>query len=121
MHAQKTVLELEKKFIRSDLPEIRSGDTVKVHARIVEGSKERIQVVEGLVIKQNGSGTSRTFTVRKISGGIGVELVYPFASPKIAKIEIVSRGKVRQGRLYYMRKLSGKAARLKKREDNKRK
>lgn len=119
MHAPKPVLEVEKKFTRTDLPSFRAGDTIRVHARIVEGTKERIQVVEGLVIRLNGSGVSRTFTVRKISGGIGVELIYPIMSPKIAKIEVVSSGKVRQGRLYYMRKLSGKAARLKKREDNK--
>lgn len=120
MHAPKQILDLEKKFTRTDLPELRAGDRVKVHSRISEGSKERIQVVEGLVIRLNGNGVTRTVTVRKLgAGGIGVELIYPLCSPKVAKIEVVHQGKVRQARLYYMRKLAGKAARLKKRGDSK--
>ncbi len=113
MHASKAVQKVEKKFIRSDLPEFRAGDTVKVHAKIREGNKERIQVVEGVVIKVQGSGIGRSLTVRKISGGIGVEILYPLHSQKIAKIEVVNYGKVRQSRIFYLRNLTGRAARIK--------
>lgn len=113
MHAPKRVHEVDQKLIRTDLPEFRAGDTVKVHARIIEGEKERIQIYEGVVLCMNGSGPNRTFTVRKISGGTGVEIVYPLSSPKVAKLEVVSRGKVRQSRIYYVRDLTGKAARIK--------
>lgn len=116
MHASKAVQKVEKKFIRDDLPEFRAGDTVKVHARIMEGNKERVQIVEGVVIKVQGSGIGRSLTVRKISGGVGVELLYPVNSQKIAKIEVVSHGKVRQGRIYYLRNLTGRAARIKSRD-----
>jgi large subunit ribosomal protein L19 len=113
MHASKEVLAVEKKFQREKLPEFRSGDTVRVHARIKEGGKERIQYVEGVVIRKSGNGITKTFTVRKMSGGIGVELIYPLASRTVANVEVVSRGDVRRSRLYYLRGLTGKAARLK--------
>lgn len=113
MHATKRVLEVDQKFVRKDLPEFSSGDTVRVHARIVEGEKERIQIFEGVVMAIAGSGPHRTFRVRKISGGTGVEIVYPISSPKVAKVEVVGHGKVRRSRLYYVRELTGKAARIK--------
>ena len=104
---------LEKEQMRVDLPPFRSGDTVKVHSRIKEGEKERIQVFEGVVIRKRKGNTGATFTVRKISYGVGVEKIFPVHSPTIDKVEIVSRGKARRARLYYLRKLRGKAARLK--------
>lgn len=104
---------LEKEQMRGDLPSFMSGDTVKVHARIREGEKERIQVFQGVVIRKRNGTTGATFTVRKISYGIGVERIFPFHSPLIDKVEVVSRGKVRRSRLYYLRKLRGKAARIK--------
>jgi large subunit ribosomal protein L19 len=104
---------LEKEQMRLDIPDFRAGDTIKVHARIKEGDKERIQVFQGAVIRRRKGTTGATFTVRKVSYGIGVERIFPLHSPSIDKIEIVSRGKVRQGRLYYLRKLRGKAARIK--------
>ena len=104
---------LEKEQMRLDIPDFKPGDTIKVHARIKEGEKERIQVFQGAVIRRRKGTTGATFTVRKISYGIGVERIFPLHSPLIDKIEIVSRGKVRQGRLYYLRKLRGKAARIK--------
>ena len=116
MHASKKILALEKSTIHKKHPSFRGGDTIRVHARIKEGSKERVQAIEGVAIRISGKGASRTFTVRKISKSIGVELIYPLYSPHITKIEIISRGKVRQGRLYYLRKLSGRAAKMKNRE-----
>jgi large subunit ribosomal protein L19 len=104
---------LEKEQMRVDLPPFRSGDTVKVHSRIKEGEKERIQVFEGVVIRKRKGNTGATFTVRKISYGVGVEKIFPVHSPIIDKVEIVSRGKARRARLYFLRKLRGKAARLK--------
>lgn len=97
---------------RRDLPPFRPGDTVRVHARITEGDKERIQVFEGVVIRRRGAGSSATFTVRKISYGVGVERVFPIESPAVAKVEIKARGHVRRARLYYLRALRGKKARL---------
>ena len=102
MHATKPVLEVESKFMRKDLPAFRVGDTVRVHARIIEGEKERIQMYEGVVIAFGGNGATRTFTVRKISGGCGVEIIYPMMSSKVAKVDVVTKGKVRRGRLYYV-------------------
>jgi large subunit ribosomal protein L19 len=99
--------------MRLDIPDFRSGDTVKVHAKIKEGDKERIQVFQGVVIRKRKGKMGATFTVRKVSYGIGVERIFPLHSPNIDKVEIISRGKVRRGRLYYMRKLKGKAARIK--------
>ena len=104
---------LEKEQMRLDIPDFKPGDTIKVHARIKEGEKERIQIFKGAVIRRRKGMTGATFTVRKVSYGIGVERIFPLHSPSIDKIEIVSRGKVRQGRLYYLRKLRGKAARIK--------
>ena len=104
---------LEKEQMRGDIPAFRAGDTVKVHARIKEGEKERIQVFQGVVIRKRNGNTGATFTVRKVSYGIGVERIFPFHSPLIDKLEVLSRGKVRRSRLYYLRKLRGKAARIK--------
>ena len=104
---------IEKEQMRVDIPDFRAGDTIRVHARIKEGDKERIQIFQGFVLRKRKGKTGATFTVRKVSYGIGVERIFPFHSPNIDKIEIISRGKVRRGRLYYMRKLRGKAARIK--------
>jgi large subunit ribosomal protein L19 len=104
---------LENEQMRVDIPAFKAGDTIRVHARIKEGEKERIQVFQGFVLRKRKGKTGATFTVRKISYGIGVERIFPLHSPSIDKIEVVSRGKVRQGRIYYMRKLRGKAARIK--------
>lgn len=104
---------LEKEQMRADIPDFRTGDTVKVHARIKEGEKERIQVFQGVVIRKRKGNTGASFTVRKVSYGIGVERIFPLHSPFIDKVEILSRGKVRRSRLYYLRKLRGKAARVK--------
>ena len=107
------IANLEKEQMRLDIPDFKPGDTIRVHARIKEGEKERIQVFQGLVIRKRKGRTGATVTVRKVSYGIGVERIFPLHSPNIDKIEIVTRGKVRRGRLYYMRKLRGKAARIK--------
>lgn len=108
------VNEITASQIRSDLPSFSSGDTIKVHVRITEGDKSRIQVYEGVVMSTRGSGVSKTFTVRKISAGqVGVERTFFFNSPVIAKIEVVRKGKVRRNKINYLRKLSGKAARIK--------
>lgn len=104
---------LEKEQLRLDVPEFDSGDTVKVHVKIREGEKERIQVFQGVVIKKTKGYASARFTVRKISGGIGVERIFPLYSPVLDKIEVVARGRVRRSRLYYLRNLRGKAARIK--------
>ena len=104
---------IEREQMRTDIPDFKAGDTIKVHARIKEGEKERIQVFQGFVIRKRRGTTGATFTVRKISYGIGVERIFPLHSPTIDKIEVVSRGRVRRGKLYYMRKLKGKAARIK--------
>jgi large subunit ribosomal protein L19 len=109
--------EVESPFLRSDIPEFRAGDTVKVHVKVAEGDKERIQLFQGVVIARRGSGTRETFTVRKISGGMGVERVFPLHTPTIDKIEVVRRGRVRRAKLYYLRKLRGKAARIEERRD----
>ncbi len=108
---------IEKEQVRMDYPAFRAGDTVKVHVRIVEGERQRIQVFEGLVIALNRKGARSSFTVRKISYGVGVERVFPLNSPLIDKIEVVNRGKVRRAKLYYIRKLRGKAARIKEKRD----
>ena len=97
---------------RENLPDFKPGDTVNVHVRVIEGDKERIQQFQGVVISEGGQGTNRTFTVRKISGGIGVERIFPLHSPKLAKIERVREGRVRRAKLYYLRGLRGKAARI---------
>jgi large subunit ribosomal protein L19 len=99
--------------VKRDFPDFKPGDTIKVHIKVKEADKERIQVFQGVVIAIRGRGNGKTFTVRKVSFGIGVERIFPFASPSIEKIEIVKRGKVRRAKLYFLRKLKGKAARLK--------
>src|SRR5690606_12443950 len=101
--------------LRDDHPTFAPGDTVSVHVRVIEGNKEQIQRYEAVVIAIKGSGASKTFTVRKISNGVGVERIFPFASPKIAKVEVVRYGDVRRAKLYYLRALRGKAARIKER------
>ncbi|UQS83479.1 50S ribosomal protein L19 [Bombilactobacillus thymidiniphilus] len=101
-----------KTQLRDDIPEFRPGDTVRVHAKVVEGSRERIQIFEGVVIKRRGIGISATYTVRKISSGVGVERTFPLHSPRVAKIEVVRYGRVRRSKLYYLRALRGKAARI---------
>ena len=103
---------IENDNLRRDLPPFRSGDTVRVHVNVREGEKERIQVFEGVVIRRRGRGRSATFTVRKVSYGVGVERIFPVQSPIVTKVEIKSRGHVRRARLYYLRELSGKKARL---------
>jgi large subunit ribosomal protein L19 len=107
------LIEIERPFLRTDLPDFRPGDTVKVYFRIKEGDKERIQPFEGVVIRKRGSGTGATFTVRKISYGVGVERTFPLHSPLIEKIEVLRRGKVRRARLYYLREKIGKKAKVK--------
>ena len=104
---------IEKQQCRSDIPSFKPGDTIRVHAKIIEGDKERIQVFEGVVISRANSGNRQSFTVRKISYGVGVERVFPLHSPRIDKIEVVTSGRVRRAKLYYLRSLSGKAARIK--------
>lgn len=107
------IQEITKSQLRDDIPKFKSGDTVRVHARIVEGNRERIQIFEGVVIKRRGSGISATYTVRKISNGIGVERTFPLHTPRVEKIEVVRHGRVRRAKLYYLRALRGKAARIK--------
>ena len=107
---------VEATQIRDDHPEFSPGDTVRVHVRVVEGDKERIQIFEGVVIAIQGSGSTETFTVRKISGGVGVERIFPFASPRIATLERVREGRVRRAKLYYLRGLRGKAARIREKQ-----
>jgi large subunit ribosomal protein L19 len=106
---------VEQPFLRSDIPQFRPGDTVKVHVRVVEGNRERVQVFQGVVIRRQNGGLRETFTVRKISFGVGVERTFPVHSPSIAKLELVSRGAVRRAKLYYLRELRGKKARIKER------
>lgn len=110
---RKAIADIEAKYVRKDIPEMRSGDTVRVHTKIKEGDKERIQVYEGVVIAyRKGTPGSSMFTVRKVSYGVGVERMFPVHSPRIDKIEVMSHGEVRRSRLYYLRNLQGKAARL---------
>ncbi|MBR7552862.1 50S ribosomal protein L19 [Allobacillus sp. GCM10007491] len=112
---QEILNQVAQDQLRTDLPEFRAGDTVKVHVKVVEGSRERIQVFEGVVIRRRGGGISETFTVRKISYGVGVERTFPVHSPRVAKIDVARKGKVRRAKLYYLRNLRGKAARIKER------
>jgi len=107
------ITELTKDQLRTDLPSFRPGDTVRVHVKVVEGTRERIQLFEGVVIKRRGGGVSESFTVRKISYGVGVERAFPVHTPKIAKLEVLRYGKVRRAKLYYLRELRGKKARIK--------
>jgi len=107
---------IEREQMREDLPDFGPGDTVRVHVRVVEGSRERVQVFEGVVIARNGSGASETFNVRKLSAGIGVERLFPLHSPKIDKIEVVRFGNIRRAKLYYLRGRVGKRARIRERK-----
>jgi large subunit ribosomal protein L19 len=109
------IREATQQYLRDDIPDFRPGDTVKVHVRLKEGEKERIQIFEGLVIARKHGGISESFTVRKISGGIGVERTFPIHAPTIAKIEVGRRGRVRRAKLYYIRERRGKAARIRER------
>ena len=110
MHA---FIETEKEWLRKNIPPFRAGDTLRVNVRVREGDKERIQAFEGLCIARRGSGVSETFTVRKISNGVGVERIFPVHSPMIAQLDVVRRGRVRRAKLYYLRHLTGKATRIK--------
>lgn len=112
MSTRNVIEAIEAEQLRSDIPPFRPGDTVKVHVKVVEGEKERIQVFEGVVIRRSNGGNRETFTVRKVSYGIGVERTFPVHSPRIDKVDIVTRGRVRRAKLYYLRELSGKAARI---------
>ncbi|MFD1429959.1 MULTISPECIES: 50S ribosomal protein L19 [Lacticaseibacillus] len=103
---------ITKSQLRDDIPDFRPGDTVRVHAKIVEGERERIQIFEGVVIKRRGVGVSAMYTVRKISSGVGVERTFPLHTPRVEKIEVVRHGQVRRAKLYYLRALRGKAARI---------
>ena len=107
------IRELEKEQLRTDLPKLEIGDTVRVYVKVVEGTRERLQNFEGIVIKQQGGGIRKTFTVRRMSYGVGVERTFPLHSPKIDHIEIVRKGKVRRAKLYYLRGRTGKAAKIK--------
>ncbi len=104
---------VEKEYQRSDLPDFAPGDTVRVHVKVIEGNRERTQPFNGVVIRSKGSGLDETFTVRRVSYGVGVERTFPLHSPKIEKIEVVRKGKVRRSRLYYLRNLKGKGAKIK--------
>ena len=106
---------IEVGHLRDDIPEFRPGDTVRVHIKVVEGAKERVQQFEGVVIKRRGSGINETFTVRRVSYGVGVERCFPVNMPRIVKIDVMRKGKVRRAKLFYLRNLSGKAARIKER------
>ncbi len=109
------IKSIETEQLRSDIPEFRAGDTVRVHVKVVEGARERIQIFMGIVIKKRGGGLSETFTVRRVSYGVGVERCFLLHSPRLGKIEVVRKGRVRRAKLYYLRQRSGKAARIKER------
>jgi large subunit ribosomal protein L19 len=113
-----TLDSVDAASLRPDIPEFRPGDTLKVHVRVVEGNRSRIQVFQGVVIRRQGSGVRETFTVRKISFGVGVERTFPVHTPVIDRIEVQTRGAVRRAKLYYLRDLRGKAAKIKERRDN---
>ncbi|MEE8192482.1 MAG: 50S ribosomal protein L19 [Gemmatimonadales bacterium] len=110
--------EIRREGLRDDLPDFRPGDTIRVSVRVREGDKERLQAFEGVCIARRGAGIGETFTVRKVSGGIGVERVFPLHSPTVVRIEVVRTGRVRRAKLYYLRKLSGKAARIRERRES---
>ena len=114
----KRMAEIEREGLREDIPEFRPGDTVRVSVRVREGDKERLQAFEGVCIGRRGAGASETFTVRKVSSGVGVERIFPLHSPSLAEIRVVRRGRVRRAKLYYLRKLAGKAARIQERREN---
>lgn len=108
--------ETQKEWLRADIPPFRAGDTVRVNVRVKEGDKERLQAFEGVCIARRGAGVSQTFTVRKISSGVGVERIFPVHSPMIGSLQVVRRGRVRRAKLYYLRQLTGKATRIKERK-----
>jgi large subunit ribosomal protein L19 len=112
-----TLDALDAQSMRTDLPEFRAGDTLKVHARVVEGNRSRIQIFQGVVIRRQGGGLRETFTIRKVSFGVGVERTYPLNSPQLDRIEIVTRGDVRRAKLYYLRERRGKKAKIKELRD----
>ena len=112
-----TVQTLDAESLRSDVPDFRAGDTLKVHVKVIEGSRSRVQVFQGVVIRRQGGGLQETFTVRKVSFGVGVERTFPVHTPVIDKIEVVVRGDVRRAKLYYLRDLRGKAAKIKEKRD----
>ena len=109
---------IDQASLKSDLPDFRAGDTVKVHVKVIEGNRSRVQVFKGLVMGRQGSGVRETFTVRKVSFGVGVERTFPVHSPNIAKIDVLTRGDVRRAKLYYLRNLRGKAAKIKERRED---
>jgi large subunit ribosomal protein L19 len=110
---EKLIQLVEQNYLRTDMPQFKAGDTIVVHYKVKEGEKERIQLFEGVVIRVNGGGVAKTFTIRKVTGGVGVERIIPLNSPMIEKIEVKRIGKVRRSKLYYLRELSGKKARIK--------
>ena len=112
-----TLQSLDAESLRSDVPDFRAGDTLKVHVRVIEGTRSRVQVFQGVVIRRQGGGLQETFTVRKVSFGVGVERTFPVHTPVIEKIEVVTRGDVRRAKLYYLRDLRGKAAKIKEKRD----
>jgi large subunit ribosomal protein L19 len=112
-----TLDALDAASLRTDVPDFRAGDTLKVHVKVVEGTRSRVQVFQGVVIRRQGGGSRETFTVRKVSFGVGVERTFPVHTPVIDKIEVVTRGDVRRAKLYYLRDLRGKAAKIKERRD----
>jgi large subunit ribosomal protein L19 len=112
-----TLDDLDAQILRSDIPAFRPGDTLKVHVKVIEGSRSRVQVFQGVVIRRHGAGSRETFTVRKVSFGVGVERTFPVHTPNIEKIEIFSRGDVRRAKLYYLRDLRGKAAKIKEKRE----
>lgn len=113
-----TLNALDAQSLRSDIPDFRPGDTLKVHVRVIEGARQRVQVFQGAVIRRQGGGLAETFTVRKVSFGVGVERTFPVHTPNIAKIEVVTRGDVRRAKLYYLRDLRGKAAKIKEKRES---
>ena len=108
---------VDNQYIRSDLPEFGPGDEVKVHVKVVEGNKERVQIFQGNVIRRQGSGVAETYTVRKVSYGVGVERTFPLHTPTVARLEVVRKGDVRRAKLYYLRDRTGKAAKIKEKRD----
>ena len=114
----KTLDSVDAGSLRTDLPDFRPGDTVKVHVKVVEGNKTRVQVFQGVVVGRSGSGINETFTVRKVSYGVGVERIFPVHTPIIEKVEVVTKGDVRRAKLYYLRDLRGKAAKIREKREN---
>jgi large subunit ribosomal protein L19 len=112
------LMEIERQFLRAGVPEFKPGDTVRVQVKVVEGDKERLQAFQGVVIARKGSGTREMFTVRKISGGVGVERIFPLHAPVVDSIEVLRKGRVRRAKLYYLRGLRGKAARIEERRED---